>query len=130
DDVEKVFLIRRPGEYLYRDGGDYVVMDPESFEQTHVPISLVPDDRRGFMVPNLRLHVLTIDEKVVQVELPQTCDVEVTEAPESARGDTATAITKLVTIETGAQVRVPGHIRKGDRIRVRIEDGQFRGRAG
>ena len=38
-------------------------------------------------------------------------------------------VTKLATIETGAQVRVPGHIRKGDRIKVRVEDGEFRGRA-
>ena len=52
-----------------------------------------------------------------------------TDAPDAARGDTATSVTKLATIETGAQVRVPGHIRKGDRIKVRVEDGEFRGRA-
>ena len=35
---------------------------------------------------------------------------------------------ELATIETGSQVRVPGHIRKGDRIKIRVEDGEFRGR--
>jgi elongation factor P len=128
DNVEKVFLHRREGEYLYRDGDAYVVMDPESYDQTHVPLGLVPEEQRGFLLPNSRLHLLTIDEKVVQVELPQTCEVEVTDAPEAARGDTATAVTKLATIETGAQVRVPGYVRKGDRIKVRVEDGEFQGR--
>jgi elongation factor P len=54
----------------------------------------------------------------------------VTDAPEGARGDTATSVTKLATIETGVQVRVPGHIRKGDKIKIRTEDGEFRGRVG
>ena len=31
-------------------------------------------------------------------------------------------------IETGAQVRVPGHIHKGDRIKIRTEDGAVLGR--
>ena len=32
--------------------------------------------------------------------------------------------------ETHMQVRVPGHIRKGDKIKIRTEDGEFRGRVG
>ena len=71
---------------------------------------------------------LKIEDRVVQAEMPQVVDVLVTDAPEGARGDTATSVTKLVTIETGGQVRCPGHIRKGDRIKVRVEDGEFRGR--
>jgi len=66
----------------------------------------------------------------VQVELPPVVEVEVIDAPEAARGHPATSVTKLATIETGAQVRVPGHINKGDRIKIRTEDGEFRGRVG
>ena len=72
---------------------------------------------------------LSIESKVIQCELPQVVKVEVIDAPDAARGDTATSVTKLATIETGAQVRVPGHVRKGDRIKIRVEDGEFRGRA-
>ena len=46
-----------------------------------------------------------------------------TDAPDAARGDTATSVTKLATIETGAQVKVPAHIKKGDKIKV--NDGAF-----
>ncbi len=128
DNVEKVILFKEEFEYLYRDGDTFVVMHPDSYEQTHIPCSMIPVDQHRFMVPNMRLHLLKIEDKVVQVEMPQMVDVEVTDAPEAARGDTATSVTKLATIETGAQVRVPGHIRKGDKIRVRVEDGEFRGR--
>ena len=130
DNVEKIILNRQEYEYMYRDGDDFVVMDPQSFEQTHVPATMIPEVQRGYMVPNLRLHLLKIDDKVIQVEMPQMVEVEVTDAPEGARGDTATSVTKLATIETGAQVRVPGHIRKGDRVKIRVEDGEFRGRVG
>jgi elongation factor P len=69
-----------------------------------------------------------IEEKIVQVEMPQNVEVEVTDAPDAARGDTATSVTKLAKIETGAQVKVPAHIKKGDKIKIRVEDGEFRGR--
>jgi elongation factor P len=128
DNVEKIILNREEYEYLYRDGDMFVVMHPESYEQTYVSTKMVPEAQHGFMVPNMRLHLLKIEDKVVQVEMPQTVEVEVTDAPEAARGDTATSVTKLATLETGGQVRVPGHIRKGDKIKIRVEDGEFRGR--
>jgi len=80
------------------------------------------------MIPNMKITLLKINDKVVQLELPQNIEVEVIDAPDAARGDTATSVTKLATIEGGAQVRVPGHIRKGDKIKIRTEDGEFKGR--
>jgi elongation factor P len=128
DNVEKIILNREEWEYLYRESDHFVFMNPESYDQIHVNADLIPETQQGFMVPNLRLSLLKIEDKVVQVDLPQIVEVEVTDAPEGARGDTATSVTKLATIETGARVRVPGHIRKGDRIKIRTEDGEFRGR--
>ena len=128
DNVEKIMLNRQEYEYLYRDGDMFVCMEPRSYEQISVSEKLVPEVQRGFMVPNMKLSLLKIEEKVVQVELPLVIEVEVTDAPDAARGDTATSVTKLATIETGAHVRVPGHIHKGDRIKVRVVDGEFRGR--
>src|SRR5438067_2348982 len=130
DNVEKIILNRQEYDYSYKDGDMFVVTDPRSFEQTFVNESLVPEAQRGFMVPNMKLNLLKIEDRVVQVELPLVVEVDVIDAPEGARGDTATSVTKLATIETGAEVRVPGHIRKGDRIKIRTEDGEFRGRVG
>lgn len=128
DNVEKVILYRQEFEYLYRDGDMFVVMNPESYDQIHVSAKLVPESQHKFMVPNMKLNLLMIEDKIVQVEMPQMVEVEVTDAPDAARGDTATAVTKLATIETGHQVKVPAHIRKGDKIKIRVEDGEFKGR--
>jgi elongation factor P len=130
DNVEKVMLTREEWEFLYREGEYLVFMHPESYDQVSVSKELVPEEQRGFLAPNARMNLLRMDEKIVQVELPQQVTLEVTDAPEGARGDTATNVTKLVTVETGAQVRVPGYIKKGEKVRVRTEDGEFLGRAG
>ena len=128
DVVDKVILNREEWEYLYRDSDMFVFMNPGNYEQIYVNVSHIPEEQHKFMVPNLRIALLKIEDKVVQVDMPQVVEVEVTDAPDAARGDTATSVTKLVTIETGGQVRCPGHIHKGDRIKVRVEDGEFRGR--
>jgi len=128
DNVEKVILFKEEYEYLYRDGDMFVVMHPKTFEQISISISMIPEEQHGYMIPNLHLSLLSIENKVVQAELPQVVEVEIMDAPDAARGDTATSVTKLATIETGAQVRVPGHIRKGDKVKIRVEDGEFRGR--
>ena len=52
----------------------------------------------------------------------------ITLSTDSARGDTATSVFKLATIETGAEVKVPGHIKKGDKVKIRTADGEFMGR--
>ena len=130
DNVEKIILNRQEYEYSYPEDDMFVCMDPKTYEQVFVAKTLVPEPQQGFMVPNMRLNLLKIEDKVVQVELPMVIEVEVIDAPEGARGDTATSVTKLAKIETGAEVRVPGHIRTGDKIKIRPEDGEFRGRVG
>src|SRR5438105_10510543 len=95
DNVEKVILFREEYEYLYRDGDSFVLMHPESYEQINVPTSYVPTEQHGYMVPNMRLSLLKIEDKMVQMEMPQMEEVDVTDAPEAARCDTATSVTRL-----------------------------------
>jgi elongation factor P len=128
DNMEVVPMHREPYEYLYQDGEMLVFMHPENYEQISVAMDLIPEKQRGFLIPNMRLNLVNVDEKIALVEMPQSIEVTVTDAPEAARGDTATAVTKMAMIETGIEVRVPGHIKTGDRIKVRVEDGEFQGR--
>jgi len=128
DNVEKILLDRQEYEYLYAEQNTLVFMHPETYEQVSVNKDLVPDEQRLFLLPNMRLNLLTVEDKVCQIEMPQFVVAEVIDAPDAARGDTATAITKLAKIESGAEVRVPGHIKKGDKIKLRVENGEFMSR--
>ena len=127
DNVEQAMLIRQEYEYLYTDGGMLVLMNPETYDQINLSKDLVGDPIK-FLVPNARLNVLTHKERALSIEMPQFVELTVTDTPDAARGDTATSVFKLATVETGAEVKVPGHIKKGDKVKIRTEDGEFLGR--
>ena len=48
--------------------------------------------------------------------MPQFVELTVTDTPDAARGDTATSVFKLAQTDAGAEVKVPGHIKAGDRV--------------
>jgi elongation factor P len=127
DNVEQAVLIRKEYEYLYTDGEMLVLMEPETFDQINLPKSMVGEGLQ-FLIPNTHVNVLSHKEKFLRIEMPQFAEVTITDTPEAARGDTATSVFKQATIETGAQVKVPGHIKKGDKVKIRTEDGEFLGR--
>jgi elongation factor P len=128
DNIEKAVLVRTEYEFLYQDGNMLVLMDPQTYDQTNVPIDYVIEDQRKFLLPNIRVNVLSHNEKPLQIEMPQFVEVTITDTPEGARGDTATNVFKQATIETGAEVKVPGHIKPGEKVRIRVEDANFMGR--
>ncbi len=47
-----------------------------------------------------------------------------------SRPDTATNVTKGAKVETGLEVKVPGHIKAGDMIKISTEDASALGRVG
>jgi len=115
-------------EYSYAADGDYVFMDPESFEEFTLNKDLV-EDALKYMVPNQVYEVMFVDGKPIVLNLTATVDMKVIEAPEGLRGDTSGAAQKTVKVETGMDVRTPLFIKVGDVIRINTEDGTYQGRA-
>jgi len=128
DDVEKAFLDSKTLTYLYCDGASYVFMDPETGEQFSVGEDMV-EGAIPYLAYNAEVDVKFHDGQPVQVELPPSVVLEVTATEPAVRGDTATAVTKPATLETGTVVKVPGHIKQGETIRVDTRTGEFLGRA-
>jgi len=128
DNVEQAMLIRVEYEFLYKDGDMLVMMDPTTYDQINLHKDMVPEGQEKFLIPNIRVNVLTHGEKSLRIEMPQFVEVMVTDTPDAARGDTATSVFKIAVIETGAEVKVPGHIKKGDKVKIRVEDAEFLGR--
>lgn len=115
-------LDRREMQYLYRDGTNYVFMDNESYEQTHLDIS--PETGR-FLVEGLTVSVAMHEQTPVSVELPTTVDLRVTHTDPGLRGDRQSAGTKPATVETGTTIQVPLFVDTGDRVRVDTRTGAY-----
>jgi len=86
-------------------------------------------DAASYLAYNAEVAIELCKGKPVRVEMPASVVLEVTKTEPSVRGDTATAVTKPAELETGITVKVPGHIRQGEKIRVDTRTGEFLGRA-
>ena len=76
----------------------------------------------------MEVDILFWDGKVLEVQLPTSVILEITETDPGVKGDTATGGTKPAIVETGAQIMVPLFISIGERIKVDTRDGSYLGR--
>jgi len=128
DRVEDVRIDRVAVQYLYNDGIFYYFMNNETYEQ--IPLSAeVLGDSVQYLVDNMTLNISVYESEPIDIDLPTTVDLEVVNAPMAIAGDTATGVTKSVTLESGLQVNVPLFVNEGDTIRVDTRTGEYVTRA-
>ena len=124
-DIEIVRVDKRPMQYLYRDGDSFHFMDNETFEQIEIPGDTIGPAAQ-FMKESEMADVLFFDDnQILGVEVPLFVTLKVTEAATAVRGDTATNITKPVTLETGAVVQAPAFVNEGDFLKIDTRTGEY-----
>jgi elongation factor P len=99
-------------------------MDTETYDQPAVPAEVIGENA-GYLKEGLELKLTFYNGEPIDIELPITVDMVVTEAEVAVRGDTATGVTKRVTTETGLQVQVPNFVEVGDTIRIDTRSGTY-----
>ena len=117
DRVQDIRLDYHNVQYLYNDGDFFYFMDAETFEQPAISRELVGDSA-GFLKEGTEVKITFYQNEALDIELPTTVDLKVVKAEVAVRGDTATGVTKRVTVETGQGVDVPIFVKEGDVIRV------------
>ncbi|HEY9771651.1 MAG TPA: elongation factor P [Coleofasciculaceae cyanobacterium] len=125
--VPQANLEKRTMQYTYKDGEEFVFMDMQTYEETRMNSESL-GDRINFLKEEMEVNVIFWDEKVLEIELPTSVVLEITDTDPGVKGDTATGGTKPATVETGAQVMVPLFISIGEKIKVDTRDGSYLGR--
>ena len=125
---ENATVDRRSMEYSYNDSGLYYFMDPESFELEPIDASVLGDNFK-FVKENMTCTVLSYKGKVFSVEPPFFVELEVTDTDPGFAGNTATNATTPATLETGAEIKVPLFIDKGEVIKIDTRTGEYLSRA-
>lgn len=126
--IEVVPLTTKRMEYSYKDGEDYVFSDPETYETVTLPPELV-GDARSYLIENASVTMTFVEDKAVQVELPPSVVLTVTDAPEGIRGDSANNVQKAVTMETGIVIQAPLFIKTGEKLKIDTRTGKYMERA-
>jgi elongation factor P len=128
DSVEFLHTENHKLEYSYEDSEGYHFLDPETFEDTVLPAAFV-GDQKAFLTETQLYDILYVDGRPIQLQLPNAVEMEVVEAPEGLRGDTASSAQKPVVTSTGLTVQAPLFIKKGEIIKVSTDDSSYLGRA-
>jgi len=127
DKIEPAEVNTKSVQYLYTDGTTFFFMDPESFEQFELGTDIV-DTATNYLKEGDNLSLQFFDGRVINVELPKNLYLEVTYAEDVVKGDTANAVMKDATLETGLKIRVPAFIKTGDIVSVDTATGEYRER--
>ena len=115
--------------YLYGDGTGYHFMDQDTFDTLTLGADIVGDDRY-LLVDNLIIQIQRYNGAPIGLQFPPHVELKVASTEAGARGDTASgSVTKLATLETGLEIRVPLFIKEGEKIKVHTETREFAGRA-
>lgn len=128
DKVDEADLSKKTAMYLYSDEEYAYFMDNESYEQFTLPIEKISDQKQ-YLIENSTVDILYFGEEPLAIELPIKMKFKVISAPPAVKGNTAGAVTKKVTLETGAISDVPVFIKEDDIIVVDTRDGSYVERA-
>lgn len=122
--VQPVSVSKKEMQYLYKDDENTFFMDPATYEQITIPLSVLGDDhiylKEGETFP---LSLLKGDP--MGVVLPPKMTFEVTETAPGAKGNSATNVFKEAILENGLKTKVPLFIDTGDKIRVDTRTGAY-----
>ncbi len=122
-------LVNVDATFLYADASGYHFMDQESYETLTLSPETIGDDRL-LLVDNVLVQVQKYNGSPIAVQFPPHVELTVTSTEPGVRGDTASgSVTKLATLETGLEVRVPLFIKEGEKVKVHTETREFAGRA-
>ena len=111
--------------YLYSEGSDAVFMHDETFDQIHVPFSVIGDTQK-WMKEDLVYDLVFYKGEVVTISPPTFLELEVTETEPGVRGDTSSGkVLKPAIVETGAKVHVPIFVDQGEKIKVDTRTGEY-----
>ena len=125
ESLEDVRVERRPYQYLYLEGEDYIFMNQETYDQIPIARDLITGV--DFMKESDIVDVVSDADTntILYAEMPVKTVLRITHSEPGIKGDTATNATKPATLETGVEVRVPLFVNEGDLIQVDTRDGSY-----
>jgi len=128
DQLDLVFLDSRDSQYLFKDSLGYTFMDNDNFEQFVLSAEVIGDTMQ-YITENSTVTVVFCEGEALTVQLPPTVVLTIVATEDAARGDTVSSVQKPAKCNTGLEIKVPAHIKKGEKVKVSTETGEFMGKA-
>ncbi len=134
DKIDEADIGKKLVKFIYEAKGEFWFHpDGTPAERFTIAGELI-GDKKQWMKPNDVYNAIVWtneddEEQIIGVDLPVKMDLKVKEAAPAVKGNTSSGASKIVKLETGAEVTVPLFINEGDIVRINTETGEYVGRA-
>ncbi len=128
--VEEAEIESRDVKFLYQNKGEFWFCDPEVPADRFKISESILGVQAKFIKKDSIVQALSFDDTIIGMKIPIKIDLMVTEAHPAVKGNTAQGGTKVVKVETGAELQVPMFIKEGEIIRINTETGEYAERVG
>ena len=128
DTIEGADVIDLDLQYLYSDGELWYFMDQGNYEQYMADEKAMTDVAKWLKGEEI-CTVTLWNGSPLTVSPPTFVVLEITDTDPGVRGDTATGGSKPATLETGAIVKVPLFVERGEKIKIDTRSETYVSRA-
>ena len=126
--LEKANIEKKQLTYLYNNANIYVFMDTTSYDQIEIDSKLL-EDKIKFLKENLNVDIITFENEIIGISLPDKVSYKVINAEEAVKGNTTSGALKDITIETGYTLKAPLFISNNEEVIISTVDGKYVSRA-
>jgi elongation factor P len=122
--VDEISVGAHEEQYLYKENENFVFMNTETFEQRHIPESML-GNKSAFLKEGTIVTILMVGEEPLEVTLPTFVELKVTSSEMATKTATISPQNKGAVVETGATIGVPVFIKEGDMIKIDTRTGSY-----
>ncbi len=127
DELEAADVEETDCQFLYRQGETFVFMNSASFEQYELSKSQI-DESWKYLKDSMVCSMLLYNDNPISITPPNHVELKVEYCEPGVKGDTATNVTKIIKVETGAEFTVPSFVSMNDIVRIDTRTGEYVGR--
>lgn len=122
--VDEANVEKKKAQFLYREGDSFNFMDPQSFEQFAISLSVIGDLAK-YLKDGLEVTLIVSDGEALGLELPMSLIYEIAETGPGEKGNTVSNVFKEAILENGLVVKVPMFMRTGEKVKVDTRSGEY-----
>ena len=123
--MDSAYLEKKPYQYLYRQGDEFMLMDLDTYEQIPVTKENLGEGAK-YLKEEMEVIGLMADGENLGYDVPQNVELEVSETDPAYKGDTVGGgATKPAKLESGVTIQVPFHVAEGDIVKVDTRTGDY-----
>ena len=115
ESVEKASLEEINFNYLYSDEGNYIFMNPKTFDQVEIGKDKI-GEKGKLLSENLEVMVSFYNDNAIAIELPNQVNCKIASTDAALKGQTVSSSYKPAILDNGLKVQVPPFVEADDEI--------------